>query len=60
MKKFEITNDIEEFEIKGQKYSEKYTVYRLKDISEVNRKFWLERGCVDKNDIIMVAKWAKS
>lgn len=59
MKQFIITNDIEDFEIKGQKFSEKYTVYRLKDISETNKKFWTNKGYTDKNDIIDVIKWKK-
>lgn len=56
MKEFIITPDIQEFEVKGQKFSEKYTVYRLKDISEINKNFWLGQGYKDKNDIIMIVK----
>ena len=42
MKQFIITPDIQEFEVVGQKFKETYTVYRLKDISETNKKFWLK------------------
>jgi len=59
MKQFTITPDIQEFEIVGQKWKETFTVYRLKDISEVNKKFWLSRGYNDKNDIIDIVKHAK-
>lgn len=56
MKQFEITPDIQEFEIKGQKFSEKYSVYRLKDISETGKWFWLNEGYNDKNDILLIVK----
>lgn len=56
MKTFEITPDIQEFQINGQKFSETYTVYRLKDISEKHREYWTKRGYTDKNDIISIVR----
>lgn len=56
MKKFIITPDINEFELCGQNFSEKYTVYRLKDISENNRAPFIKEKYKDKNDIIDIVK----